>query len=258
METLSKVPDPLARSTYIKECSRILSIEENILVNETNKKIKGEIRQRRFREEMAANRQTDMTIEDDIERQKSQESQKHLFSTTSDQYLEKELIRIIINHADKIYEANSTTLVIDYLIDQCGELIPYFENEMFARLFAEVVHHRKSGGTIDRKHFLNHSDEEIQSLAVDLMSAPYEYANWSDKGMELQTQNVPDENFINESNQISIRLNYRKLEKIISENLEKLKTLSMDSEDYLITLKVHQKLLEDKKRFANLLNNVIS
>jgi DNA primase len=259
VQTLAKVPDPLARSTYIKECSRILNVEEHILVNETNKKIKSEIRQKRFREEIASNRRNDMSIEDAAElTQKQTDNQKQLFSSTSDQHLERELIRILINHAGKVYDETNMVMVVDFLTEQCAELIPYFENDLYARIFAEVVQIRQSGGDIQTPYFLNHEDNDIQNIAIDLLSFPYEYANWSEKGMELQTQKIPEDNFIFESNQISIRLNYRKLEKIIAENLEKLKKLSIDSEDYLLTLKVHQKLLEERKHFATLLNNVIS
>ncbi len=35
VQTIAKVPDPLARSTYIKECSSILDVEERILIAET-------------------------------------------------------------------------------------------------------------------------------------------------------------------------------------------------------------------------------
>jgi DNA primase len=258
VQTLSKVPDPLARSTYIRECSRILTIEEHILISETNKLIKQEIRQRRFREQMASERNSDrMAVE--AETEKPRETQREVFTAaTPDISLERELVRILINHADKLYEEESGTTVADFLIETCEELIPYFDDELYGRIFLDSVIRRRENNPVSTKYYLNHPDATFRDTAIDLVSFPYVYANWSEKGMELQTQKLPDENYINESDQINIRLNYRKLGKIIAENLEKLKELHPDSEEYLVILKVHQKLLEERKEFAELLNNVIS
>lgn len=258
VQTLSKVPDPLARSTYVRECSRILHIDEQILINETNKLIKNEIRQKRFREQVQQARESDLVIEQDHTNKGQKPTQNKLNAGTTDEHLEEEFIRILVNHSDKDYNADETISVVDYLIEQCSELIPYFENELYSRIFTEIVIRRKENKTVNSQYFIKHPDQEIQQKAIDLLSFPYEYANWSSKGMELQTQKDPNENFISESNQISIRLNYRKLDKLIKENLEKLKELDPDSEEYLVTLKVHQKLLEQRKEIAEQLNNVIS
>jgi DNA primase len=258
VQTLSKVPDPLARSTYVRECSRILHIEEQILINETNKLIKNEIRQKRFREQVQQARDSDLVIEQDYAKKEQKPQQSKINAGTTDEHLEEELIRILVNHSDKDYDADETISVVDYLIEQCSELIPYFENELYSRIFTDIVIRRKENKDVNSQYFIKHPDQEIQQKAIDLLSFPYEYANWSSKGMELQTQKNPDENFISESDQISIRLNYRKLDKLIKENLEKLKELHPDSEEYLVTLKVHQKLLEQRKEIAEQLNNVIS
>lgn len=258
VQTLSKVPDPLARSTYIRECSRILHIEEQILINETNKLIKNEIRQKRFREQVKQSREADLVIENEIPREGSKTQQTSINAGSTDEHLEEELIRILVNHSDKNYDKDEGSTVVDYLIEQCSELIPYFENDLYSRIFTDIVIRRKENKEVNTQYFVKHSDQEIQKKAIDLLSFPYEYANWSSKGMELQTQKDPDENFISEADQISIRLTYRKLDKLIKENLEKLKEMHPDSEDYLVTLKVHQKLLQQRKEIAEELNNVIS
>ena len=105
---------------------------------------------------------------------------------------------------------------------------------------------------------MNHSDESFRKFAIDESTSMYNYANWSGKGMELQTQNMPDLNYKSESDQLTVWFHYRKLDKIISENLKRLKEIDPSSEDYIITLKIHQRLLEEKKELATVLNIVIS
>jgi hypothetical protein len=85
----------------------------------------------------------------------------------------------------------------------------------------------------------------------------YDYANWSERGFELQTQKHPDNNHVNETNQAVMRLNYKKLIKIIKTNNEKMKSLDASSIEYITFLKLHQKLLEEKKKMAILLNIVV-
>ena len=256
VSTLAKVPDPLARSTYVKECSTILNIEERILINETNKLIRNEIRQKKFREDLRAGQQTDMEVLSKTDREPAGQ-QRELFAGLNDEHLEKELIRLIMNHGDKILEEEDGMTVADFLIEQCQELIPYFEVDLYTQIFIDIIEKSKTGSLPDRKYFLNHENADIRSLAIDMMSNQYVYADWSSKGMELQTQKPPEENFSNESRQLSYWINYKKLDKIIAENIGQLKELDPESDDYLVVLKVHQKLLEERKTLAELLNNVI-
>jgi len=258
VQTISKVPDPLARSTYIKECSTILQIDESVLISETNKLIKNEIKQRRFREGLEEGRQNDLSVVVEPEQQKKASSQKEQFTGDTDQHLEKQLLHLMINYGDKLYDETNETYVVDFLLEKTAEFIPYFESEFYTRLIIEILDQRKKKVTVDLKFFMNHSDESFRKFAIDESTSMYNYANWSEKGMELQTQNMPDLNYKSESDQLTVWFHYRKLDKIISENLKRLKEIDPSSEDYIITLKIHQRLLEEKKELATVLNIVIS
>ena len=37
VETISKIPEPIKRSLFVKECSRLLAVQENLLIAEVNK-----------------------------------------------------------------------------------------------------------------------------------------------------------------------------------------------------------------------------
>ena len=256
VQTIAKVPDPLARSTYIKECSRILDIEERILVSESNKLIKNEIRQRNFRERVGEMNEGDLEVLDKFDKSKSGTQQKYTGRT--DQQYEKELFRLIITNGDKYYDEEKGILIIDYLIDECGDLIQYFEDDWIRKHLDEIIENKKEGKILVLADFLNHQDSSVQQYTIDLISNPYTYSDWSSKGMELQTQKLPEENFKMEAEEIALRLNYRKINKIIEENWKRLENTDPGSDDYLIIIKIHQRLKEEQSKLARILNNVIS
>ncbi|HAY71202.1 MAG TPA: DNA primase, partial [Saprospirales bacterium] len=256
VQTLSKIPDPMARNTYVKESSNIMDIDEAILINEVNKVIKNEIRQKRFRESLrdgepvAQEGNFDMPDSQPVHEQSD-------FTNKADESMERGLISLLINFGNTLYDEKSQITVAQIVVSGCAELLGYFTNQVYASIFREVIHKTSAGEVTDQKYFTNHPDEPIRQLAIDLLNSPYVYAGWQNKGMELQTQRMPDQNFKNEADQLIIRINNRKLTMMIEENMKKLDKLDPEDPEYLISLKLHAKMIEQKKELANLIDKVI-
>lgn len=75
-------------------------------------------------------------------------------------------------------------------------------------------------GQVSHQDFIGHETDDIRQFAIDALSFPYEYASWENKGMLLQTQKMPEENYINESHNALLRLKLKKVNKNI-ETIEK-------------------------------------
>jgi DNA primase len=56
VQSIAKVPDPIKRSLFVKECSRLFDVEEDLLVNETNKTVVGQMKRRKQERELATRR----------------------------------------------------------------------------------------------------------------------------------------------------------------------------------------------------------
>ncbi len=251
--TLAKVPDALNRAMYIKECSNLLDVGEKIINAEINKIIKKEIReknQRRIR-----NEQVDSTLEL-VDDQSKVVADSQAFLVQSDEYQEMEVVRVLMDKGHTYYDENNNRLVVDFILDEVMQILDYFDNHIYKKIILFVKNLREKGKIPERNDFFN-ADEEIKEKYFELIMTPYEYADWQSKGMELQTQKHPDKNQFNEANQAVWRLQYKKLNKLIKYNQENIIKNSDNPEEYKTLIKVHIKLLKERKNLATLLNIVI-
>jgi len=254
VSTLSKVSDPLIRSMYVKECSNLLDVDEKIIVSETNKLIKKEIKDRVIKQKRAESMEAPMDIVDDDTKVVAP-SQTYLLR--SDEYQERAVVKVLMEKGHLYFDKDEELLVVDFIIMNVLDTLEYFENSTYKKIIQLALKQREQGHIPDELFYSNNEDSEIRRMYVELVMNPYDYADWASRGMELQTQKPPENNQVEETKQAVMRLTYKKLNKIIKENNKKMSEQDTGSEEYITLLKLHQKLLEEKKKMALQLNIVI-
>ena len=255
INTLSIVRDPIIRSMYVKECSELLKIDEKTIFSEINKLIRKEIQDKNFQRLREENPNATLEIlPDDQGEAKSQQT----FLELKDEYQEKEVLKVLMTKGDQIYEPAIGMTVTDFIISETSETLPYFENDFYASILSEVIKLRTEGIPVPKDFYSQHTNALIRNLYIEFSMTPFDYADWPGRGLELQTQLPPEKNHKKEAEQAVLRLNYKKIVKIIKENHQKLKECSTNSDQYLVYLKIHNKLLSTRKKLAELLNVVIS
>ncbi len=294
VESISKISDTLKRSVYIQHCSKLLDIEERILVAETNNAIKGEIKKKRLekdrdalREQRSkaraqsqakiANAKPSSSASDDdnpyqyMERGEDdgyprsedvyepedpkQEIQEYKRDATID-HQERDLTRIIVTMGHRWYDDQETITVAEYIYQNIADMLDYFSSDLHKSMILLAYNNLdqiENWNTL----FTNHQDEEIRSEAITFMASPYTYANWSDKGVELQTQKEPSENFEKDSYQAILRFKIKKVKQLILETERELKKEDISPDDFVINMRLLQKLQEQRNFMANELNTVI-
>ncbi len=251
--TLAKVPDPLIRSMYVKECSNLLDVDEKMLNYEINKIIKKEIREKNQRK--IRNEKVDSTLEV-VDKRDELTADPQTFLKQSDEYQEREVVRVLMEKGHTFYDESQGLLVVDFILMEVLDLLEYFDNPVYKKIINFVKEIRDRGEIPDRNNYFN-AEEDIREKYFELIITPYEYANWESKGMELQTQKHPDKNQVNEANQAIWRLKYKKLNKLIKYNQENIVKNSDNPEQYSTFIKLHIKLINERKKMAELLNIVI-
>ena len=263
VQSIARIPDPVKRAVYVRECAGLVKVEEQILVNETNKLVGRHFKKRQQEKEIGERKATSAGGEVPFPNVPPPEYMPDQAPSVEqevggDEFQEKGIVRVLINFGHKIFDAKENTTVAEFIIGNIEDVLDNFDNQLYQRVVRDCYHLLLEKKEISSNYFLNHQDHEIQKLAVDMMSSPYEYSeNWAKKwDIHLQTQTPPEENYKRDSIEVVRRLKFRKLDCIIKEITAKMKE-EKDEEKSINYSKVLIKLLESKKTLAAELNNVV-
>ncbi|HXB10776.1 MAG TPA: DNA primase [Bacteroidia bacterium] len=186
VSTISVIPDRVTRSVYVKECSRLMEIEESVLLDE----LRGV--RRKMLDDSTTNAATQKPA---IQLTKKPEA----FDLLSSVPQEREIIRVLIkygteegifmNEPEKGEEpAKFTMKIADYIIESMKEDNFTFESELCHRVFEECCTLHEEGRAITEEYFLRHSDAEISQMAMNLSADAHPLSDWSRRSIGIKTE----------------------------------------------------------------------
>ncbi len=262
IDSIGKIPDPIKRSVYIKECAALTKTSESLLLSELNKKVAQHIRKKREEkktEELPPfpGEENFIPTEDnqpDYEALQNNEEKK----SAGDDFQEQDIVRLLLDAGNVIMIEEEKLTVAQFILGNIEDVLEDFDNTDYANIVQECLLHSKKGEILSSHYFLNHKDEKIRNIALGLLATPFEYShNWDELlNMPLQNQKKPEENFLNDTLSSVNRFKLKKVLKLMKTNQEKLKHTT-DSKEIIKILKVQQRLTEIKKELASFFGSVI-
>ncbi|MEO6883652.1 MAG: DNA primase [Bacteroidia bacterium] len=258
IDSIAIIPEAITRSLYVRECSVIMEIEEQILLNELNKVFRKKVFQKQKDEDSIQSQEEAQYFE-------NSEAETIDFSANSCEHQEFELIRILILHGGK--EINIDTKdeegqdiavpssVFEIIRQQLESDVISFDNPLYQKIFFEFVKKEEVEKMLPSTNFFTqHFDEEIQKLAIDILSNPYHLSeNWEKKGIFVNTEEM----LLAKSVWSAIySLKGKKIEKMLSENNQLMKEEKSDEKIFEL-LSQRIQLNEAKKLFNALLGRII-
>lgn len=256
VESIALIPDNIIRSIYIKECSAIMEIEENILQLEVNKiRRKGAAKQKDTREPSSSATEA----VDDFENVATT-PEKENFSFDSE---EKELLRIMllygkilinIDAEDDEKEVHDLEITLAEFIlfelwrDEIG-----FENPIHQTVLDEYVHEVSHQRLPDIQHFTMSQNPLISGFVINNIISPHELSSkWEHFGVQ-----VPQEiSTIKKGTQhLLFSLKEKKLNAYIHDKQELLRTAS--EEETTVIMKEILHLITLKSRVNKLLGRIV-
>ncbi len=255
VSSLALIPDLIKRNVYTQQCSRLLEMDERIIITEVNKIIQASIKKKQ-----SAVDRNDYTQRDEHGITLGTEATQKLDSLSKYAYKERDIIRILLNLGDNMYDNERKISVAQYLIFNLNSVSDDFEHPIYSQIIEETKGMLKTNPIFDPHYFLHHSDDEIRNLAIDLTTSPYQYAEWEKRGIFLQTQKSPDQNFIKDSYQAILRFKLEKIKVLLNEVKSKLHEMENKhelDEDYQLAIRAMQQLLQERNHIAKELNSVI-
>jgi len=186
IRSISVIPDTITRSVYIKECSKILTTEERILYSQVY----------RLRRKRAEDKYVQYTREENLKLQST--PIPAFVSEVYSEPQEKILIRFLLLFGnEKLFESDEEQTgseyisVAEYIINEILNDELEFKNLLYRQIFEEVHDCIKKGEVIDIKKFVNHRNDQISKIAVDLLSVPYELSKLHKrKGANVETEDM--------------------------------------------------------------------
>ncbi len=259
--SISKIPDPIKRSLYIKECARLVSVEEQLLINEINKVVSKELTKHRASNDRGnlqkVQRHEAQLLSDSLEQPVPQQKE----SRVGDEFQEKDIVRILVAGGDAIFDKEENVTVAAFIISNIEDVIEDFDNQTYQQIAKLAQERLASGQTLTTDFFTQHPDSAVQQMAINLITSPYELSeNWEKRyEITLQTQKSPELNFSEDSIQALKRFRLRKISRMCQKNQEEIKQLSAsgDMDKLMVHMKVQQKLLSIRNELAKELGTVV-
>lgn len=199
VSSVAIIPENIARSVYIKECSNLLSIEERILYLEVNK-----IRMNKFRQD----RIKESRIEDEVALKPTLPAIPSFVEDIYHESQEKEMIRLLLHYSNNTLfniketkdEEKKDISVAEYIINEIQDDELEFKNLIYKKIFEEFRDHLEKGEILTSRYFINHADEEISKLAADLLSTSYGLGKiWRKRENYIETEDMKLKNTIPET-----------------------------------------------------------
>ena len=187
VRSVSVIPDPIIRATYISDCSRRLEVNERTLITQTNKYI-AERREEKQREAAHKGDGSPVLSERHSENRPQETGENrpqeanHFAPLTKSTGVERLLVQNIIQHGDEVIFENLETEdgstvnlnVAQYIDFDLGSDGLKFSDERFNRILREAVEHSGNPGFKAEQYFMQHPDPEISRLAAQLGIADHQ------------------------------------------------------------------------------------
>ncbi|GAB1419028.1 DNA primase [Bacteroidales bacterium] len=189
VHTISLIPEPIYRSVYIKECSRLLEVEEQLLLNELNKLLRLKFKKRTGETNLP---------EEPVKAPEQPKTEPTAPEEQPGYYQERELIKLLLQYGNKEilieyvdehnFPVSTTENIARFIIDDLLYDNLWFSEPTHQKIQTHFVEALKEGVVPSEKYFIHHHEPDIALLAIDLLTTPYLLDNWERKKINVKTE----------------------------------------------------------------------
>jgi DNA primase len=249
VQTISLIPDGITRTFFNRECSSLLAVPEQTLVNEMNK-----ILRKKFSKKLQ-----DEGTQPYSEPEEPDTAPVQIeFDLDSAEFQEKEIIRLLLLFGNEPVvlkqkegdgpEGEVQVKVADLIIQDLLRDDILFEVPLCQQIFSEMAELREKGVIADKDYFLHHANPILATLAIDLTILPYELSHqWAKNNIVVQPEN---DRLLESIYPALYSFKAKKIERMIADNQRKLKEDLLQKPDvgHVTELLTIQKKLEEIRK----------
>ena len=185
VRSIAIIPNTAIRGEYVKECSTLLNVEEQMLYYEINKLKNND------QEKAAIRRQNEPPVMLPQEEMGDNISKvTAVRSKFEDQ--ERNILQILVKHGEVIFfyadETKEQPVTVgDYILEEIERDNLLFENPVHALMLEDYKIHHKQENFIAERFFLYHTNGQISVLTADLISEKYTLSRIHSKIKKIET-----------------------------------------------------------------------
>ena len=258
VQSISLIPDGITRSVYVKECSSMMDIGEQTLMNELNKRLREKFKKQ--------NKISHAEPESPVFVEAPPDHKQIEVDFLNTEYQEKDIVRLLLNygHEDLILDikdehghpTTETVSVARFIVDDLNADEIKFNNKDYQFIYDEFNEMLGKDEIPEDKYFINHENPKISKAAIDLLATPYELSkNWEEVARVIVVTEKGKLLYAVENAVLSFKA--KRIEEMVHQNQEKIKTMEND-EDLLVLLNEIKNLKETSREINKLMGRVIT
>ncbi|MDD6209870.1 MAG: DNA primase [Bacteroidales bacterium] len=250
VQSISVIPDAIARSVYVQECSRMLEIDERVVLTEVNKRGGKALQQpvaRATVESVASQPAPDVAVVRNRQKEK----------------LELDILRFLVRYGktelsrytDEETNEECCISVGEFILSDLEADHLVFSQPLYQTIADELKKHLSEPDFVASRFFLAHPDEMVSRLAAQLVSEKYQLSKIHTKYQNVEKE---EDRLIELVPRVLMAYKDYILQEDIRAAQKHLKDLSPDSADEMMeTMARLQELVERRKLFSQRLGERI-
>lgn len=246
VESIALIPDGITRNVYVQECSRLMQMNEQVLLQELNKVIISN-----FKKEKKSELPTEIPILDEAPADGVPERDTEVVTTF---HQEKDLVRILLHYGERPIEITITNedgheevhhvSVAEYIISNMESDDIALESPIYANIYKEYVELIAQEVLPKATDFTQHTDLSISGESSAILISPYSLSeNWQRHFIYPETEEMHLRKAAKDS---VFRLKLKRIQRIIAELTKELESAQGDHDKYDALLQ--EKIMLDRAR----------
>jgi len=246
VESIALIPDGISRSVYVQECSRLMGMSEQVLLQELNKVIVTN-----FKKEKKSDVPEEIPVLDELPADGVPQESLGSFSI---EHQEKDLIRILLHYGEKPiditivnedgHEEKHPVSVAEYIISNLESDDIVLESPVYANIYSEYVQLIGKETLPQATDFTQHHDQQISGESSAILISPYSLSdNWQRHFIYPETE---DMQLRKAAKDCVFRLKLKRIQRIIIDLTQELEAAVNDHDKYDALLQ--EKIMLDKAR----------
>ena len=183
VRSIAIIPNSAIRGEYVKECSTLLNVDEQMLYYEINKLKSSEKEKnntRRPNEVPDSQPPPEFFLPEDT------------VATSKYDEQERNILQVMLKHGETVFyyadeEKKQPVTVGDYVLEELDRDNLIFDNEVHALMLQDYKNHCQEEGFVPEKYFLYHPNATISMLTADLISEKYTLSKIHSKIKRVET-----------------------------------------------------------------------